>query len=62
MANRYSKVNVQNRTGKDAQQSAPQNEDKKQKRFDNGARIMAILVIVAMVVTTFLAAGVFILD
>ena len=36
--------------------------EERQKRLNTGARIMAIVVALAMVVTTFLAAGVFFWD
>ena len=62
MANKYSKVNLQNKTNKDAQQSDFKEYEEKRKKIDNGARIMAIVVIVAMLVTSFLAAGFFLFD
>ena len=62
MANKYSKVNLQNKTNKEAQQSDFKEYEEKRKKIDNGARIMAIVVIVAMLVTSFLAAGFFLFD
>ena len=66
MANKYSKVNMTksntNKSDNETSQSDSSKYEEKQKKLDRGARIMAIVVIVAMIVTTFLAAGVFILD
>lgn len=62
MANRYSKVNTQSKDKSAAASKEANQYEQKRNRLDNGARIMAIIVIVAMVVTTFLAAGLFIFD
>ena len=62
MANKYSKVNIQNKTNKEAQQSDLREYEEKRKKIDNGAKIMAIVVIVAMLATSFLAAGLFLFD
>ena len=62
MANKYSKVNLQNKTNNEAQQSDLRQYEEKRKNIDKGARIMAIVVIVAMLVTSFLAAGLFLFD
>lgn len=62
MANKYSKANMQNKEEKDASSRGYEQYDEKRSRLNAGARIMAILVIAAMVVTTFLAAGIFIFD
>ena len=59
MANKYSKSNS---SGKAAERKSMEQYEQQRKRLNNGARIMAIVVAVAMVVTTFLASGVFLLD
>jgi hypothetical protein len=58
MANKYSKANYVNGNGNGEEQ----HHEEKKSGLNAGARIMAILVIAAMVVTTFLAAGIFIFD
>ena len=61
MANRYSKVNTQNKVnGENEYRELQQFEEKSSIKL--GARLMAIIVIAAMVVTTFLAAGIFMFD
>lgn len=62
MANKYSKANTQNREGRDGSPRSMQQYEEQRSRLNTGARIMAILVIAAMVVTTFLAAGIFLFD
>ena len=62
MANKYSKANTQSRDSKTAAVKTPNQYEQKRKRLNNGARIMAIIVIAAMVITTFLAAGLFLFD
>lgn len=59
MANRYSKSN---RTGKAPTDRPMEQYEEQRKKLNTGAKIMAILVAVAMIVTTFLASGVFFLD
>lgn len=56
MANRYSKSN---NSSKHAEDRAMQKYQEQREKLSTGARIMAIIVALAMVVTTFLAAGVF---
>ncbi len=62
MANKYSKANTQNRDNRNESTRSMQQYEEQRSRLNTGARIMAILVIAAMVVTTFLAAGIFIFD
>ena len=62
MANKYSKANTQSRDGRTSAAKSPNQYEQKRKRLNNGARIMAIIVIAAMVITTFLAAGLFLFD
>ncbi len=59
MANKYSKSNNSNKKTEDR---SMQKYEEQRKRLNMGAKIMAIIVAVAMVVTTFLASGVFFLD
>ncbi len=59
MANKYSKSNS---SGKTAERKSMEQYEDKRRRLNNGAKVMAIIVAVAMVVTTFLASGVFFLD
>lgn len=61
MANRYSKVNTQNKVnGENEYRELQQFEEKSS--ITPGARLMAIIVIAAMIITTFLAAGIFLFD
>ena len=62
MANKYSKANTQNRDSRNESSRSMQQYEEQRTRLNTGARIMAILVIAAMVVTTFLAAGIFLFD
>ena len=62
MANKYSKANTQAKDGKGRPQSGMERYEEQRSKLNNGAKIMAIVVIVAMVVTTFLAAGLFLFD
>ncbi len=62
MANKYSKANTQNRDNRNESTRSMQQYEEQRSRLNTGARIMAILVIAAMVVTTFLAAGIFLFD
>ena len=62
MANKYSKANTQNKSGRGETSRDMQQYEEQRTRLNTGARIMAILVIAAMVVTTFLAAGIFLFD
>ena len=59
MANKYSK---NNKGSKSYEDKTMQQYEEQRKKLNTGAKIMAILVAVAMVVTTFLASGVFFLD
>ena len=59
MANKYSKSN---KSTKAYEEKSMQQYEEQRKRLNTGAKIMAILVAVAMIVTTFLASGVFFLD
>ena len=59
MANKYSKSN---KSSKAYEEKSMQQYEEQRKRLNTGAKIMAILVAVAMIVTTFLASGVFFLD
>ncbi len=59
MANKYSKSN---NSGKAAEHKTMQQYEEERKRLNTGAKIMAIVVAVAMIVTTFLASGVFFFD
>ena len=59
MANRYSKSN---NSQQHMQDKSMQKYDEQRKRLNTGAKIMAILVAAAMIVTTFLASGVFFFD
>ena len=58
MANRYSKVNTQNKVNGDNEYRELQQFEEKSS-ITPGARLMAIIVIAAMIITTFLAAGIF---
>ncbi len=62
MANRYSKVNTQTRGNREDASRDIQHHEESRSSLNMGARIMAILVIAAMVITTFLAAGIFMFD
>ncbi len=62
MANKYSKANTQNKSGNGETSRNMHQYEEKRTRLNAGARIMAILVIAAMVVTTFLATGIFLFD
>ena len=59
MANKYSKSN---KSTKAYEEKSMQQYEEQRKRLNTGAKIMAILVALAMIVTTFLASGVFFLD
>ena len=59
MANRYSKSN---NSQQHMQDKSMQKYEEQRKRLNTGAKIMAILVAAAMIVTTFLASGVFFFD
>ena len=59
MANKYSKSNS---SGKTAERKSMELYEDQRRRLNNGAKVMAIIVAVAMGVTTFLASGVFFLD
>ena len=59
MANKYSRSNS---SGKAADRKSMEQYEDQRRRLNNGAKVMAIIVAVAMVVTTFLASGVFFLD
>ncbi len=67
MANKYSKANFVN---KDEDNKPKQTEslggmkeyEKKRQRLNTGAKIMAILVALAMIVTAFLSSGVFFIN
>ena len=59
MANKYSKSN---NSAKAAEHKTMQEYEEGRKRLNTGARVMALLVAAAMVVTTFLASGVFFFD
>jgi len=59
MANKYSKSN---KSSKAAEEKSMQKYEEQRKRLNTTAKIMAIVVSLAMIVTTFLAAGVFFWD
>lgn len=59
MANKYSKSN---RSSKAYEEKSMQQYEEQRKRLNTGAKVMAILVALAMIVTTFLASGVFFFD
>ena len=62
MANRYSKANMQKdyvSPNKEETKSDLSKYEKKRKRLDASARVMAIIVSLAMIVTAFLSAGLF---
>ena len=59
MANRYSKSN---NSQQHMQDKSMQKYEEQRKRLNTGAKVMAILVVAAMIVTTFLASGVFFFD
>ena len=59
MANKYSKSN---NSSKHVETKSMQKYEEQRKRLNTTAKVMAILVAVAMVVTTFLASGIFIFD
>ena len=59
MANRYSKSN---NSQQHIQDKSMQKYEEQRKRLNTGAKVMAILVAAAMIVTTFLASGVFFFD
>ena len=58
MANKYSKANTKKSGAEDAKM---REFDENRRRLNKGARIMAIVVSIAMIVTAFLSAGVFFL-
>lgn len=60
MANKYSKSNKT--TGNKNAEKSMKKYDDQRKRLSTTAKIMAIVVSIAMIVTTFLASGVFFLD
>ena len=59
MANRYSKSN---NSQQHIQDKSMQKYEEQRKHLNTGAKVMAILVAAAMIVTTFLASGVFFFD
>lgn len=59
MANKYSKSN---NSAKSPETKTMKKYEEQRKRLNNTAKIMAIVVAVAMVVTMFLGSGVFFLD
>lgn len=59
MANKYSKSN---NSSKSSENKTMKQYEEQRERLNKGAKIMAIVVAVAMIVTTFLASGVFFLD
>ena len=59
MANKYSKSN---NSGRAQNHKTMQQYEEQRKRLNTGAKIMAIIVAAAMVITTFLASGLFIFD
>ena len=61
MANRYSKVNTQNKVNGDNEYRELQQFEEKSS-ITPGARLMAIIVIAARIITNFLAAGIFMFD
>ena len=61
MANKSNKGN-HNRENNDAYARSMQQYDEKRGRLNRGARIIAIVVIAAMLVTSFLMAGIFLFD
>ena len=67
MANNYSKANFVNKDedgkSKGTENSMQMKEfEERRKRLNTGAKIMAIVVSIAMIVTAFLSAGVFFLN
>ena len=67
MANKYSKANFVNKDEdnkpKQAESLGGMKEyEKKRQRLNTGAKIMAILVALAMIVTAFLSSGVFFIN
>ena len=59
MANRYSK---NNNSSKRIEEKSMQKYQDQIEKLNTGAKIMALLVALAMIVTTFLASGVFFFD
>ena len=59
MANKYSKKNISSKAAEDREY---QDYEERRSRMSLGAKILVILVAAAMVLTTFLASGVFFLD
>ncbi|MBQ6456443.1 MAG: hypothetical protein IJJ31_04895 [Mogibacterium sp.] len=59
MANRYSK---NNNSSKRIEEKSMQKYQEQREKLNTGAKIMALLVALAMIVTTFLASGVFFFD
>ncbi len=59
MANKYSKSN---KSTKAAEERSMQKYEEQRQRLNTTAKILAIVVSLAMIVTTFLAAGVFFWD
>ena len=67
MANRYSKANFVNKDEdnktKSTDSSAKMREyEERQKRLNTGAKVMAVLVALAMIITAFLSSGVFFMN
>lgn len=67
MANKYSKANFVNKDTENKTaggQGSPEMKEfeERRKRLNRGAKIMAIVVSIAMIVTAFLSAGVFFLN
>ena len=59
MANKYSKSN---NSSKASENKTMKQYEEQRERLNKSAKIMAIVVAIAMIVTTFLASGVFFLD
>ena len=59
MANKYSNANTQK---KEVENSKMKQYEESRRRLNTGARVLAILVIVSMVVVAFLSAGVYLMD
>ena len=67
MANKYSKANFVNKDednkAKTTDSSARMREfEQRQRRLNTGAKVMAILVALAMIVTAFLSSGMFFMN
>ena len=67
MANKYSKVNFVNKDEdnkpKESEKSGKMKAyEARQKRLSTGAKVMAIIVALAMIITAFLSSGVFFMN